>query len=120
MIIVGHRKFEPHGTLLNSHRAVPISPVPWAGGTGLVNFDNLLSEDGITPSYQFIDDLFGFGYTAPPSASGITIASESYLGFRIDCWDDAHQDPVLTTTEVVGGPGGGRRAVDRIPLPASP
>ncbi len=101
VIIVGHRRFEPHGTLLSPTEQAHISNAV-AGGTGLVNFDNLLSDDDSTPAYQFIDDLFGFGYTAPPSASGITITSESYLGFRIDCWDDAHQDPVLTTTEVVG------------------
>jgi len=101
VIIVGHRQLDADGLYLDTTEQGYITAAV-SGGTGLVNFDNDLSADNSTARYQFVDDIFGFGYTAPPSAGGITITSESYLGFRIDCWDDAHQDPVLTTTEVVG------------------
>jgi len=101
VIIVGHRQLDADGLYLDVTEQGYVTAAA-SGGTGLVNFDNDLSADNSTPRYQYVDDIFGFGYTTPPSSSGITIASEGYLGHRIDCWDDAHQDPVLTTTEVVG------------------
>ena len=64
-----------------------------------MNFDNDLSPDGSAPRYQFVDDIFGFSYMAPPIGSGVTFTSEASGGVRINCWEDDHQDPVLVTTE---------------------
>ena len=40
------------------------------GGTGLVNFDNDLSASG-TARYQFVQDIFGFTYAPPGTATGV-------------------------------------------------
>ena len=96
VIIIGHRQLDPDRSYLDPTEEGYISAAVTAG-TGLVNFDNYLSN-GSAPYYQFVDDIFGFGYMSPPTGSGVTFTSEGYTGIRIDCWDDAHQDPVLTTT----------------------
>jgi len=70
-------------------------------GTGLVNFDNDLSADGSTYRYAFVDHIFSFGYTTPPTGSDVTFTTEGTSGTRINCWEDDHQDPVLVTTENV-------------------
>ena len=97
LIIVGHRQLDPDDAYLDSTEETTITLAVNAG-TGLVNFDNDLSGDGATPRYEFIDDIFGFSYMSPPTGSGVTFTSEGYTGIRINCWEDDHQDPVLTTT----------------------
>ena len=97
VIIVGHRQLDPDGLYLDTTEEDYISAAVSAG-TGLVNFDNNLS-DGSTPYYQYVDDIFGFSYMSPPTGSGITFISDGSTSIRINCWEDDHQDPVLTTTE---------------------
>jgi len=43
-------------------------------GSGLVNFDNALSADGVAARYVFIDDVFGFGYNNDTSGFDVTFA----------------------------------------------
>ncbi len=100
VIIVGHRQLDIGGTYLDTTEHGYLSSAVNAG-TGLVNFDNDLSADGSTPRYQFVDDIFGFGYVAPTSQSGVSFVSETGGGIRINCWEDEHQDPDLLTTNLV-------------------
>jgi len=101
LIIIGHRQLDVDGLHLDAAEQSNITHAV-SGGTGLVNFDNDISADGSAARYQFIDDAFGFGYTAAPTASGITITSAGHSGTSINCWNDANQSPVLATTENVG------------------
>lgn len=98
LIIIGHRQFDTDGLYLDLSEQSNITHAV-SEGTGLVNFDNDLSADGATPRYAFVDDVFDFGYTTAPTASGITISTEEDSDIRINCWADDHQSPVLTTTE---------------------
>jgi hypothetical protein len=96
VIIVGHRQLDPGDIYLDATEEGYISAAVSAG-TGLVNFDNDLSVGGTTPRYQFIEDIFEFGYLPPSTGSGVTFTSETGGGLQINCWEDDHQDPVLTT-----------------------
>jgi hypothetical protein len=96
LIIVGHRQLDPSDTYLDATEEGYISAAVTAG-TGLVNFDNDLSVGGSTARYQYVEDIFGFGYLPPSTGSGVTFTSESGGGLQINCWEDDHQDPVLTT-----------------------
>jgi len=95
VIIIGHRQLDAGGTLLDQTEQGYITSAVNAG-TGLVNFDNDLSVGGTTPRYQFIQDIFDFGYTTPTTEYGVTIGGAA-AGYRINCWEDNHQDPVLPT-----------------------
>jgi hypothetical protein len=96
VIIVGHRQLDPSHAYLGSTEEDYISAAVSAG-TGLVNFDNDLSVGGTTPRYQFIQDIFDFGYLPPSTGSSVTFTSETGGGLQINCWEDDHQDPVRTT-----------------------
>jgi hypothetical protein len=95
VIIVGHRQLDLADTLDATEEGYISAAV--SAGTGLVNFDNDLSVGGTTPRYQFIQDIFDFGYLPPSTGAGVTFTSETGGGLQINCWDDAHQDPVLAT-----------------------
>ena len=97
LIIVGHRELDPGLTYLDPTEQGNISTAVNAG-TGIVNFDNDLSVGGTTARYQFIDDIFNFGYSTPGSGSGVTFTSEGGAGYQINLWEDDHQDPDLVTT----------------------
>ena len=73
VIIVGHRGLDTAGTSLDTTEQAILSAAVSAG-TGLVNFDNNLSADGATPRYQFIQDVFTFGYDTSTSGSDVTFA----------------------------------------------
>ena len=100
LIIIGHRQLDPANLYLDATEESAISSAV-SSGTGLVNFDNDLSADSSTPSYQFIDDIFNFNYAPAPTGSGVTFTAEGYTGIRLNCWEDTSQDPVLTTTSDV-------------------
>src|SRR5690606_8165778 len=40
-------------------------------GSGLVSFDGDLSDDTLAGRYQFVQDVFGFGYAPPATSSGV-------------------------------------------------
>ncbi|MBE9507530.1 MAG: hypothetical protein IMY86_05720, partial [Chloroflexi bacterium] len=102
VIIVGHRQLDLTGAYLDATEEGYITAAV-STGTGLVNFDNDLSVGGSTARYQYVEDIFGFGYVAPSTGAGVTFTSvEGGGSLQIDCWDDAHQDPVLSTTTNVG------------------
>jgi hypothetical protein len=95
VIIIGHRRFDVADTLIDTEEDLISAAVNT--GTGFVNFDNDLSGDGSTFQYDFIQDIFGFDYISASSGSGVTFTSETGGGLQINCWEDDHQDPVLTT-----------------------
>ena len=98
LIIVGHRNLDPGGAYLSAAEQADISAAV-QGGSGLVSFDNVLSSATGTPLYDFEQTVFGFGYGAAGTSSGIAIGASSSGGDIIfDCADDAHQQPVLPTT----------------------
>ena len=70
VIIIGHRELDL-GSNLDATEEGYISAAVNAG-TGLVNFDNDLSGDGSTARYQYVNTIFGFGYIAPTSGSGVS------------------------------------------------
>jgi hypothetical protein len=74
LLIIGHRQIDPYNTYLDSTEEANISAAVSAG-TGLVNFDDDLSGDGINPRYEFVDDIFHFGYGAVSTGSGVTFPS---------------------------------------------
>ena len=62
LIIIGHAQLDTNNVFLNaaaqSNLALAVS-----NGTGLVNFDNVLSGVSNAPLYSFEQTIFGFGYT---------------------------------------------------------
>jgi len=101
VIIIGHRQLDPNNVYLDATEQAKISAAVRAG-TGLVNFDNDLSADGNTGRYQFVQDIFGFGYETPAIESGVIfIAPADNQDIQINCWEDNHQNPVLVTTTTV-------------------
>ncbi|MBK8150618.1 MAG: DUF2341 domain-containing protein [Acidobacteria bacterium] len=89
LIIIGHRQIDAGNTCsgapcLNSTEQTNIINAV-NSGAGLINFDNDLSADGSTARYQFIQDIFNFGYAAPASGSGVlftTAAGSHYITER--------------------------------------
>ena len=71
VIIVGHRQLDVAGSYLdgteNSNIAAAVN-----AGAGLVNFDNDLSANGSTPNYQYVANVFGFGYMTPPVLASVS------------------------------------------------
>jgi hypothetical protein len=81
VIIVGHRQLDNEGLYLDTTGQGNITAAV-SGGTGLVNFDNDLSAEGSTPRYQFVQEIFGFGYTPSFPGSGVTFTSMHYITDR--------------------------------------
>ncbi|MCX7855566.1 MAG: DUF2194 domain-containing protein, partial [Anaerolineae bacterium] len=62
LIVIGHRNLDPAHLYLDAVEQSYISAAVFAG-TGLINFDDVLAENG-SPLYTFIQDIFRFGYKA--------------------------------------------------------
>jgi hypothetical protein len=74
LVVIGHRQLDlPHTYLDATEEGFISSAVNF--GVGMVNFDNDLSADGVSPRYQFINDVFGFGYGGATSGSGVSFPS---------------------------------------------
>ncbi|MCY2924782.1 MAG: immunoglobulin domain-containing protein, partial [Planctomycetota bacterium] len=71
VIIIGHSQLDTNRSYLNSTAQAAISQAV-SNGTGLVSFDSDLSA-GTTPRYQFVQDIFGFGYAAS-ATSGSSVS----------------------------------------------
>ena len=77
VIIIGHRQIDVGNTCasapcLSSAEQANLTAAVNAGA-GLINFDNDLSADGSTARYQFIQDIFNFGYVSAPSWFGCVV-----------------------------------------------
>jgi hypothetical protein len=79
LVIIGHRQIDTgHASsgvsgLDSSEQALLVSAIN--AGTGLVNFDNDLSADGATGRYQFVQDIFNFGYNTSTGGANVSLAS---------------------------------------------
>ena len=69
LLIIGHKQLDTNHLRLDTNAQANISNAI-SNGVGLVNFDNDLSV-GTMPRYQFIQDIFGFGYTTAVSVASV-------------------------------------------------
>jgi hypothetical protein len=60
LVVIGHKQFDTNHVHLDSNAQANISRAI-SNGVGLLNFDNDLAV-GALPRYQFVQDIFGFGY----------------------------------------------------------
>ncbi len=79
LVIIGHRQIDAGnacagGPCLDSSEQSMLASAINAG-TGFVNFDNDLSADGATGRYQFVRDIFNFGYNTSTNGSDVTFAT---------------------------------------------
>ncbi|MBN1873599.1 MAG: tandem-95 repeat protein, partial [Anaerolineae bacterium] len=100
VLIIGHRQLYTNDDYLTTTEESYISTAV-NNGMGFVNFANDLSINGITHRYQFVQNIFGFDYVAASSGAGITFDALGDQGILINCWEDAHQEPVLVGTTSV-------------------
>jgi hypothetical protein len=71
LIVVGHRLLDPTGGYVSSAESANITAAIQSG-VGIVNFDNQLTVSETIPRYQFIQDIFGFGYGGVTNGTGIS------------------------------------------------
>ena len=110
LLIVGHRRLDVGGAYLDAAEQAALAAAV-SGGTGLVNFDNDLWTSTGTARYPFLQSVFGFGRGGSSTGTGVAFSSAgggsggsggAGTEVTIDCWDDAHQEPVLETTTSAG------------------
>ena len=73
LIIIGHRALDTNHLYLSSAAQSAVS-LAVSNGAGLVNFDTDLAA-GTSPRYQFIQDIFGFGYGSSGSSNTIVFTN---------------------------------------------
>ena len=76
LIVIGHAGLDPDRRYLDATEQTNISNAV-SRGAGLVNFDHDLTADGTTPRYQFIQDVFGFGYGPARIGTGVLFTSDA-------------------------------------------
>ncbi len=74
LIIIGHRNLDSGATPYLDLQEQGYISAAVNDGAGLVNFDNALSADDSTGRYQFITDVFGFGYNSAHSGQDVVFA----------------------------------------------
>jgi hypothetical protein len=70
LLIIGHKQLDTNHVRLDSVAQASISTAV-SNGVGLLNFDSDLSI-GTTARYQYVQDIFGFGYTN--AVTGVTVS----------------------------------------------
>jgi hypothetical protein len=85
LIIIGHRQIDMGNTCLDapclSSAEETYITAAVNSGVGLINFDDDLSANGSTTRYQFIQDIFKFGYMSTPSGSGVLFTPAAGLHY---------------------------------------
>ena len=71
VLIIGHSQIDTNLNYLNPAAQSNLS-LAISSGTGLINFDSDLSSNGV-PRYQFIQAIFGFGYSNGVTNSAVTL-----------------------------------------------
>jgi len=71
LIIIGHAALDTNNTYLAPSAQATISAAVLSG-TGLVNFDNVLTSGNNAPLYRFEQAIFGFGYTNTTSGPSVS------------------------------------------------
>ncbi len=90
LIIIGHGTLDTNRTYLTAAAQKNIS-LAVSNGTGLVNFDGTLSTAGGLPIYQYVQDIFNFGYGAPVKVSGMTLPATQNNGTQMHCVTARHE-----------------------------
>jgi hypothetical protein len=70
LIIIGHAQLDTNNVFLNAAAQNNLASAV-SNGTGLVNFDNVLSGVSNAPLYSFEQTIFGFGYTNAVSGPSV-------------------------------------------------
>jgi hypothetical protein len=76
LIVVGHAALDPGHVYLDATEQANLSNAV-RQGSGLVNFDYDLTPDGSTPRYQYVQDIFGFGYRPGGGGDGVLFTSDA-------------------------------------------
>lgn len=107
LIIVGHAAIDPEHRFLDPTEEANLSSAVYQG-SGLVNFDYDLTPDGSTARYQFVQDVFGFGYGLPVSGSGVVFgpaAPNHYASNRHAAGETISTQLMATAALTVPPPG---------------
>jgi hypothetical protein len=81
LIIVGHAQLDTNHFYLDTSAQLSISTAV-SNGTGLVNFDSDLWVGTGSPRYQFVQDIFGFGFK-PATNTGIVAFPPTEAGSQM-------------------------------------
>ncbi|MBL8055799.1 MAG: hypothetical protein JNK29_03830 [Anaerolineales bacterium] len=88
LIVVGHGQLDVSGAYLSAgEQAQLVGAVQ--GGSGLVNFDGVLATSGNAPRYQYVQDLFGFGYVTGSGSTAVAVVSNPAVGGYVTGWQPA-------------------------------
>jgi hypothetical protein len=71
VIVVGHSQLDTNKVYLTGAVQTNLS-LAVAGGTGLVSFDNALSESNLAARYRYVEDIFGFTYSSAAANNTLT------------------------------------------------
>jgi len=93
LIIIGHRSIDPDGSALDSTDQNLLTNAV-NNGSGLINFDSDLAS-GTSPRYQFIQNIFGFGYVASSQTTAVQINSSASVGAYIIGLQDLNASYIL-------------------------
>ncbi|HWX18988.1 MAG TPA: immunoglobulin domain-containing protein [Candidatus Binatia bacterium] len=79
VIIIGHSQLDTNLTCLGSAAQSNIATAV-SNGVGLINFDNNLAGSGNQPRYQFVQQIFGFGYGTTTPVLNVTLPATEPQG----------------------------------------
>jgi hypothetical protein len=103
LIVVGHSSLDPTHSYLSTAEQANLSNAV-ALGCGLVNFDFDLTSDGITPRYQYVQDVFGFGYQPSRVGNGMLFGTEApghYISSRHQAGETIATSPMTVAAITV-------------------
>ena len=76
LIVIGHAQLDTNHVYFSPTEQSNVVDAVVAG-TGLVNFDSVLSGSGVVTNYQYVQDIFGFSY--PGGSTGNFIYSAGFF-----------------------------------------
>jgi len=79
LIVIGHDRLDTENAYLTDSAQQLITNAV-NQGSGLVNFDSELADSTNQPYYQFVQSIFGFGYTGASAAANVSINSNPAIG----------------------------------------
>ncbi len=88
LIVIGHGQLDTNRTFLTTAAQKNIS-LAVSNGTGLVNFDYTLSAGG-APLYQYVQDIFNFGYGGLVSGTNASLPATQNNGTQMHCVTARH------------------------------
>jgi len=76
LVVIGHAQFDTNHVFFDSAEQTNLVQAV-AAGTGLVNFDSVLSGGGVVTNYQFVQEIFGFSY--PGGSTGNFVYTANFF-----------------------------------------